>query len=87
MSETCAACGSAQVIPRVPLLDHYGDVGAFSKEATLEVAGSPEAWFFRDKVSGKVYAKVCGDCGHAELFVTNHRELYAKYAQSQGGTA
>lgn len=84
MSTKCLYCGSTRIVPAVPLLDHYGDVGAFSKSAEVQVHGEPSAWFFRDTVVGKLVADICGDCGHADVRVVNASELYEKYLSSQG---
>ena len=80
----CLHCGSVKIIPNVSLLDHYGDVGAFAKEAEVQIHGEPSAWFFRDTVAGKLVADICGECGRAELRVGNFRELYEKHIQSRG---
>ncbi len=82
-NETCPRCGSDQIIPDVPLPDHYGDVGGFSRDAQVEVHGAPRAWVFKETAAGKLFLRVCGNCGHAELFVANFRELYARYQQSR----
>lgn len=83
MRGTCPRCGSDRIIPEVPLLDHYGDMGSWSDQARVNVHGAPEAWIFKDTVAGKLSARICGECGHAELQVSNFRELYAKYTKSQ----
>lgn len=82
MKEACAHCGSEKIIPKVPLLDHYGDTGFRADQAEVRVHGNPQAWLFKDTVAGKLSLRVCGECGHAELRVSNYRELYAKYAQA-----
>jgi hypothetical protein len=80
----CTQCGSEKVIPNVPLLDHYGSQGVFSRPAKVEVEGSPAAWFFKDIAEGGVSLSVCGECGHAELRVGNARELWEKYRRARG---
>ena len=84
-NENCPRCGSDRIIPDLPLLDHYGDVGAFSKEGEVQIHGNPRAWMFKDTTSGKLRVRLCGACGHAELFVSNFEELYEKYRKSRGG--
>jgi hypothetical protein len=83
MSEKCPRCGAAKMIPGVPLLDHYGDTGTWSRTARVEVHGVPEAWLFKDTVAGRLSVRICGGCGHAELQVRNFRELYEKYVKSR----
>ena len=79
----CPRCGSDKIIPDVPLPDHFGDAGGFSRDAQIEVHGAPRAWVFTNTAAGKLSLRVCGNCGHAELFVGNFRELYERYQQSR----
>ena len=79
----CRECGSEKVIPNVSLLDHYGDVGMRSDEATVEVHGTPGAWIFRDTAEGGVRLDVCGECGHADVRVRNARALWEKYRRAR----
>ena len=79
----CRQCGSEKIIPTVSLLDHYGDMGVRSDEATVEVHGTPGAWIFRDTAEGGVRLDVCGECGHAEVRVRNARALWEKYRRSR----
>jgi hypothetical protein len=81
---TCGKCGSEKVVPDVPLWDHFGDVGGYTKRAALSVHGEPEAWFFKDTAAGHLHAAVCGECGYVELRVDHFRELYERYLKSQG---
>ena len=84
MSRVCSHCGSQKVIPNVPLLDHFGDMGAYSSHAKVEVHGEPSAWIFKDTAAGQLTAAICGDCGHVELHAGNFRALYEKYRQAGG---
>lgn len=83
MSDTCTRCGSTKIIPDVPLLDHYGEVGGFSQESSVAIDGDPQAWFFKDRTYGKVHARVCGACGFTELFTLNCQELYERYLKAK----
>jgi hypothetical protein len=83
--ETCPRCHSKKIVPDVPLLDHYGDTGFVANQAEVQVHGAPEAWFFKDTVAGKLSLRVCGECGYAELQVSNFRELYEKYTSPAQG--
>ena len=74
MADTCARCGSTKVMPDVPLQDHYGDTGSWSKQGEVDVHTNPKAWFFKGTVSGKISARICGECGFTELWVSNYRE-------------
>jgi uncharacterized OB-fold protein len=82
MMAICPRCGSEKIIPGVPLLDRYGDVGGFHTPAEVQVHGAPQAWVFKDTVAAKLLADVCGECGNVELRVDDFRELYAKYLKS-----
>lgn len=84
MTATCSRCGSDKVIPELPLLDRYGDVGAFTSPTEVKVHGAPEAWVFKDSVASELRADVCGECGHVDLRVDDFRALYAKYLKSLG---
>jgi hypothetical protein len=85
MTTSFPRCGSSKIISKVPLLDHYGDVGIFSSEACVEVHDQPGAWIFKDTITGKLTADICGECGHADLRVSNFRELYEKHRLSGSG--
>jgi hypothetical protein len=64
------------------LLDYF--MGHASAQAEVKVHGVPQAWVFKDSVAGKVSVRICRECGHAELQVSNFRELYEKYQKSRG---
>lgn len=84
MQHTCPRCGSSKIIPDVPLLDHYGDMGMQASTAEVKVSGNPQAWVFKDTAAGMLSADICGECGHAQLRVSNHRALYEKYLKAGG---
>jgi len=84
MSTTCPRCGSEKIIPGVPLPDHYDQMGQWSNQAEVDVEGAPRAWVFKDSASGQLSLDICGACGHADLRVSNFRDLYEKYARSLG---
>lgn len=79
---SCKECGSEKLIPNVPLQDHYGDLGGLSHQASLEVEANPKAWVFKGAVTGTLSAWICGECGYAELRVSNPQKLYAAYRRS-----
>ena len=83
MPDTCLRCGSDKLIPGLPLMDRYGDTGFRTDQADVQVDGAPEAWVFKDTTTGHLSVHACGECGHAELRVSNFRELYAKYLKSR----
>ena len=65
----------------VPLPDSHGHGG--SRPAGVKVHGEPHAWVFKDSASGKLTLDICGECGRAELQVSDFRELYQKYQKSK----
>ena len=72
----CRACGSTRIIPDVEVLDQgEGSDGHLQ----VVVCGDPHALIFKDRVYGRLRARVCGSCGFTELRVTNPEELYLKY--------
>lgn len=85
MPRPCLRCGSERIVPDVRLFDRFGDTGAFTASTQLTVRGEPDAWFFKDSASGRLFANVCGDCGYVELHVENYRELYEKHVKATGG--
>lgn len=79
----CPQCGSDKIIPDVPLKDHYGDTGAFSRQAAVEKQGAPQAWLFKDSCEGQIYLSICAECGYAAMRVSNAHLLWATYQRAQ----
>ena len=77
----CAKCGSEKIIPQVRIRD----LADYNMPSALSVAvdENPEAIFFKETFTDALTARVCGECGHAELYVTQPRELYAAYERSK----
>lgn len=77
----CAKCGSDKIIPRVSLVErgHYNVPDAL----TIRVDEKPDALFFKSSQTGKLYARICGNCGYVETYVDNHEELYSAYLKSK----
>lgn len=76
----CRACGSANIIPDVQVLDQ-GEASDGHLQVVLY--GRPEAVIFKDRVYGKLRAWICGDCGFTELRVANPEKLYTKYLEAK----
>jgi hypothetical protein len=49
------------------------------------VCENPGALLFKGAHRGALRAAICGRCGHAELYVSNPRELLEAYKRSRGG--
>jgi predicted nucleic-acid-binding Zn-ribbon protein len=74
---SCPRCGSPDVIPRA-LVEQYGDSAAVQ----ARVQGKRrEEWKDRVNVAVPLYARVCGNCGHAELYVERPDDLLRAYSQ------
>ena len=77
----CAKCGSEKIVPQVRILD-LGDYN-MPGHLSVQIEGNPDALFFKEKFKDAMKAWVCGECGYAELYVTQPRELYAAYERSK----
>ncbi len=78
----CMRCGSVRLITKAHILDR-GPVNIPVLELTLQVYRNPNAFFFRGGKTTTVYARVCGDCGHVELFVEEADKLYKAQEKAQ----
>lgn len=76
MADVCKHCGSDKIIPDVVVVDH-SSVGNIAYEAELQVR------LERDTESDPLHARVCGNCGHVELWLNNAGALYQRYVQSR----
>jgi predicted nucleic-acid-binding Zn-ribbon protein len=79
---TCAKCGSTKIVPRARVIDR-GDYNAESGNVRLGVARKPQAIFFKGQEKADIYARLCGACGYAELFVDDAEAIYGAYMESQ----
>jgi hypothetical protein len=89
MNKTCSRCGAAKVMEDVRVntdLPGAGGRGAGGRVPVVAyVQKDPDAWVFKGTVFGVLRARVCGGCGHTELYTTNFEELYAAYQKARGG--
>lgn len=74
----CPRCGSDKIIPQVALR-YRNELG--SRDLGVEVEGPPVFWIIKDQETGNFTVDICGECGHAELSVSNFQALYEKYQQ------
>ena len=82
---SCSKCGSTKVVPRARVIDR-GDYNIESGNIRVGVARKPAAWILKGEEKADLYARVCGDCGFAELFVQNSQAVYAAYVASLSET-
>jgi predicted nucleic-acid-binding Zn-ribbon protein len=77
----CAKCGSTRIIPRARLTE----LAPPGQEESVRAAVTerPEALVFKGDKHVNTYAKVCGECGYAELYVDDPSVLYESYKRSR----
>jgi predicted nucleic-acid-binding Zn-ribbon protein len=78
----CPKCGSAELIPGVRIVER-GE-GGTKWSLHVEVYEKPDAILFKGPHAGTLTATICGQCGFAELFVSNPHELLAVYKKRSG---
>jgi len=61
---TCPRCGSPRVLPAVPVAMVGEGLGAVALDGARPTV---------------LRATVCGDCGHAEMYVDHPQQLYESY--------
>ena len=77
--ETCPACGSVNVMTlRVP--------GNLDTDLTVQVQKNPKARLFKGTVVSVLKARVCGACGHTDLFAADPAPLLAAYEAARDNT-
>ena len=79
MDTTCARCGSVRVVPAA-VVEQYSS--GTDPAIHVTVAGKPDALIFRKTAHEPLLARVCGDCGHVELFVRDGAKLFERYLES-----
>ena len=81
-TSACPSCNSEKVMPRVLVrigAPYGGDICGI-KAVIYE---NPEAMVLKCAHESSLYARICGECGHAELFVENPTELYEAFMKSK----
>ncbi len=76
--DRCTRCNSDKIIHGVPLEDAYGQMGTWHRQTEVKVHGEPDALLFKDTAYGGLSLDICGECGRAELQVSNFRDLWEK---------
>jgi ribosomal protein S27AE len=67
---TCPKCGSPMLIDDVRIIE-----GMHEQGVEAAVYKRPRAMVFKGTVATPLCARVCGSCGHVELFVANPQAL------------
>jgi hypothetical protein len=82
MSEVCPRCGSNKIMPDLPVcVDVWTHAGPGSGSAIVSLGAIPGAWTNKGAVRGALIVTVCGECGHAEMQVSNFRKVYERHQQ------
>jgi hypothetical protein len=84
MPEKCSRCDSDKMMDDVHLYTRSPRAEPGQQLVAL-VHKAPDAWIFKGTVFGSLRARICGGCGHTEIFTKNFEELYEAYQQSHGG--
>ena len=77
-NEPCLRCGSTNILSD-GRVQGYG-----TWRSSVEVDTRPQARLFKGTRAMPLKARICGNCGHTELYVENARELWTMYRQNQG---
>lgn len=76
----CPNCHSHRVIPSVTIIDRdHGGPG----ELNVGIARKPNAFIFTQSEYVELRARICGSCGHTELFVNHPQRLWEAYQTQQ----
>lgn len=70
----CPKCRSNKIIPSAEIMDSYREYG--SSKIRIKVERDPGALIFRGAELVDLRARVCGECGHVELFVNQPYTLW-----------
>jgi hypothetical protein len=79
----CSACHSERVIPCGRVIDHEE---GYELDLNLQVCERPDVKLEKRSHYGVLRARVCGNCGHAELFVPEAGKLWHVYEKSLAPT-
>jgi hypothetical protein len=77
----CARCNSERVVPRATIWDQGQRSGG---TLLAYVYTNPDALLFKGTTYATLYARICADCGHAELFADGAAGLYEAHKRSRG---
>jgi hypothetical protein len=77
----CPRCGSEEVIPRVRVAERGESNSRYDLQ--VEVQRRPNAVLFKRPERANLSARVCGVCGHTELYVDSPNALYTAYLQAE----
>jgi len=73
MDLTCPKCGSAEVVPDVPVVSRVTPLSALQLSALAY--RNPTALLFKKPVAHPLSGRVCGACGFIEFYVSDPQGL------------
>ena len=73
-STSCLRCGSDKVVPQVPVTVDSAGTRLDVRAQPADTAGASGAG---------LTARICGECGHAELKAADFRAIYERYRYSK----
>ncbi len=79
---TCAKCGSTELIPDVAVLTE-GHLVEGNRGVMAEVERRPRALLLKDPFRTPLKATVCGECGFTEIYATDAHELLSAHRTKQ----
>jgi hypothetical protein len=77
----CPKCQSDKIIPNVFIEDK--GMGNIPWNLGVRVDEKPNAVIFKGRHTDTLTARICGECGFAELYVSNPHELYEAFTKTQ----
>ncbi|HYM22660.1 MAG TPA: hypothetical protein VEU08_05615 [Vicinamibacterales bacterium] len=77
----CMKCGSERVVPRARVIDRGN--ASVTDSVRVGVARNPDAILFKDYEVANLNARVCGDCGHVELFVDEGLSMFQAFVHGR----
>jgi hypothetical protein len=73
----CLRCGSTNFLPEAKVATTYA-----GGNVSVDIPTNPAALMFKGTRIKQLHARICGSCGHAELFIEGARELWTMYQQN-----
>jgi predicted nucleic-acid-binding Zn-ribbon protein len=84
MDTPCSKCGSTEVLTDIPVVT---SVDRFSANPVVALAHKkPDALVFKQPVTRRFLARICGSCGFAEFYVEDPKGFVAIAKRAAGDT-
>jgi len=76
----CPKCAARKTIAEVRVLDENGGVPG---NLSVRLDRNPQAWVFKNPMVLELKARVCGECGYTEFYVTDPGALWSAYLEQR----